>query len=628
MEVHVRNVPKQVSETILEKYFKSHLAALSITSALWKKIYDKTRASIVFLHRSDGEKFLQKHGQVRTERKFQPAKMPLKFQSQPIYFEESSHAPDESCLRVLAEREKNRGTKPQTTDESVKIDKFETVNLASTTFSCGTWSYMANELIFVPEVRWKSGGTAKFGQRSLMMTMAAQYRIDFRYTAILDILVQKSPESITISMKEPARFFEHVTIRQQERGRSRIPSLCFGHEAIAGHCLVYRIDLVQMDAKEFNDKLKKLQRISLLPQISNHKIRVRDKSQNLAESLSFFNECLKSPSLGLPFEVLFQIQQLVQNNYLLPMSVTRLLPEIRSMLKRSGLSTCVNAIKMLFTQINYPSLEVDGMAFQHENLLALLKENERLSAMECSYEVDFGAVAYVDEKTPISNANQNNEIMIHRVRITPAGLFLSGPEAESNNRVLRKYSDHHSYFLRVTLGDEDGGSIRQSAKVSHEKIFHGRFAKVLTDGIEVAGRHYYFLGLSHSSLRMQTCWMVAPFISQGSLMDERQIIRDLGDFSSIQCPAKCAARIGQAFSDTPDTLKIKSHNVIEDVTRNGRVFSDGVGTISRDICDQIYENCRRKHEIRPTCYQIRYQGMTIHFAIWQDGTLAQVGRHY
>jgi hypothetical protein len=106
-------------------------------------------------------------------------------------------------------------------------------------------------------------------------------------------------------------------------------------------------------------------------------------------------------------------------------------------------------------------------------------------------------------------------------------VFLYGPDPETTNRVLRQYADHHDYFLRVQFCDEDGGQVRFNSKVSNYKIYHERFKDILTNGIKIGDRQYGFLGFSHSSLRAQTCWFVAPFIFNGGLVWDRMIIREV-----------------------------------------------------------------------------------------------------
>lgn len=69
--------------------------------------------------------------------------------------------------------------------------------------------------------------------------------------------------------------------------------------------------------------------------------------------------------------------------------------------------------------------------------------------------------------------------------------------------------------------------VRYSPRVSNFKIYHERFKGILTDGIRIADRKYDFLGFSHSSLRVQTCWFVAPFIHKDGLVWDRMIIREV-----------------------------------------------------------------------------------------------------
>jgi hypothetical protein len=108
---------------------------------------------------------------------------------------------------------------------------------------------------------------------------------------------------------------------------------------------------------------------------------------------------------------------------------------------------------------------------------------------------------------------------------------------------------------------------------------------------------------------------MAPFMYEGSLLYDRQLIQQLGDFTQIRCPAKCAARIGQAFSETPTAVTFPSGTVqkIADIERNDRVFSDGVGTMSASVMRKIWKAVPSMRDLKPTCFQIRYQGASTAF---------------
>ncbi|TKA65705.1 hypothetical protein B0A55_11132, partial [Friedmanniomyces simplex] len=159
---------------------------------------------------------------------------------------------------------------------------------------------------------------------------------------------------------------------------------------------------------------------------------------------------------------------------------------------------------------------------------------------------------------------------------------------------------------------EDGSSVHYDPRASQDIIYHKRFKGVLDGTINIAGQAFAFLGFSHSSLRSQSCWFMAPLFDRekGSLQYAPQVIKELGDFTHIRTPAKCAARIGQCFTDTTAsvTLQPGEKGSLSVVERNGRDFSDGVGTISRRLLEDVWRVYGQKQLLRPTVLQIRFQG--------------------
>lgn len=90
-----------------------------------------------------------------------------------------------------------------------------------------------------------------------------------------------------------------------------------------------------------------------------------------------------------------------------------------------------------------------------------------------------------------------------------------------------------------------------------------------------------------------------------------KIIADLGMFHDIRSPARCAARIGQAFSETPFYIPLDEHGIkvveIPDVKYGERVFSDGVGTMSWDVVHAMWDVIPQK-KAAPTAAQVRMKG--------------------
>ncbi|KAF1812534.1 RdRP-domain-containing protein [Eremomyces bilateralis CBS 781.70] len=204
-----------------------------------------------------------------------------------------------------------------------------------------------------------------------------------------------------------------------------------------------------------------------------------------------------------------------------------------------------------------------------------------------------------------------NEFMIHRARVTPSGIYLEGPFVEPSNRVLRKYAESTNHFLRVVFSDEDGGRIQVDPDYDDRSDIPGKFLSVMTKGVKIwGGSLYEFLGFSHSSLRAASCWFSAPFIHDRGLIHTPHIIAQLGDFSKLRSPAKCASRIGQAFSDTTKALTLPKsmYSRALDVKRNGYCFSDGCGTISPSLLSKVWKTYGLRQPVKPTILQIRFNG--------------------
>ena len=306
----------------------------------------------------------------------------------------------------------------------------------------------------------------------------------------------------------------------------------------------------------------------------------------------------ESRSGSLPFGLRFQILRLAQNGKLLPNQARGLLPCINELYQDVGETATIEAVRCLYRRLYSPGSHTESSDYAQATLVKLLK------GFAHGYQ-SFGA----QDAYSISN-RYAHIVLVHKVNVTPSGTYLEGPTAEVTNRVLRTYPGRTDFFLRVCLMDEDGESVRYDPNASQDEIYHGRFKAFLDGSFNIAGRGYSFLGFSHSSLRSQTCWFMAPFVSDSVLIMAPTVIRSLGDFSAIRSPARCAARIGQAFTDTTGTVKIEAGMLLRvpDITRNGRLFSDGVGTISGSLLQRIWQIYGTKKAVQPIILQIRFAG--------------------
>lgn len=272
-------------------------------------------------------------------------------------------------------------------------------------------------------------------------------------------------------------------------------------------------------------------------------------------------------------------------------------------------------MKKLFSQIPFPGPEIEASVFTVSELWKYLEENEKELRQDFVKEL-ISVGGQTSKVEPITHFLQlkgrQTLTMIHKVNITPTGMTLHGPDPEAKNRILRRFPNHNEHFIRVQFCDEDGTDLQFNPRTSNEQIFV-HFKHVFERGISVGGRVFGFLGFSHSSLRSHSAWFMASFVHEGKLQSYLSVISHLGKFDNIHSPARCAARIGQAFSETPLAISLIENTVkqciVPDITSRdrSRVFSDGVGTISPSVMEAIHTAIPQRKDA-PTCFQIRWGG--------------------
>jgi len=208
-------------------------------------------------------------------------------------------------------------------------------------------------------------------------------------------------------------------------------------------------------------------------------------------------------------------------------------------------------------------------------------------------------------------------VYVHRVQITPSKVYFCGPEINVSNRVLRHFSERIDNFLRVSFVDEELDKLfstdlsprTSSANEDKRTGIYKRILSILRNGIVIAGKKFETLAFSSSQLRDNSIWM---FASRDGLT--AAYIREwMGDFSSIKNVAKYAARLGQSFGSSTETLSVDRNEmeIIPDieVERGGveYVFSDGIGKISAEFARKVALKCGCKGT-NPSAFQIRYGG--------------------
>ncbi|KAJ3402605.1 hypothetical protein CcCBS67573_g09376 [Chytriomyces confervae] len=180
------------------------------------------------------------------------------------------------------------------------------------------------------------------------------------------------------------------------------------------------------------------------------------------------------------------------------------------------------------------------------------------------------------------------------LRISPSSMSLEGPFMDMSNRIIREYARYEHHFVNVAFVAENGSQIGPWVFKNEGADFEYKMKDSLTNGAQLAGRKFKFLAFSNSSLKEGRFLFFHEPEDDTSITVE-SIRTWMGDFSAIRTPARYAARMGQALTATTPTVdiddsQVKMHH--PDVKRNGYTFSDGVGTVSKDLARVIWDSLR------------------------------------
>ncbi|KAI4158771.1 MAG: hypothetical protein LQ342_007166 [Letrouitia transgressa] len=509
MEVFVRNLPEQTTENQAQRYFQPILAKLNINVFHCEKHNGKNFARITVPDRQQGAIFLQHHGQTKPGREgFAQVRNKLYFRSRPINCSESTHAPDEFLLQSLQKDglASIRAKEPREIKSKITRSKLQRV-FDIIGIECGLMDYRNVELGFVMHFQQARSGRLKFTRQCILISLDQKnqdvlaQQIKIPYSSVQSFITGSlSNPFLLFSLFEAPKFFEKSepefektepvtdlilklsqmgpnmsTVKKKNHVRYRITALAKGHEAIVATCLCYRIKINLAD-------IQNVQALKMVPGLPKS---IPWDMPNITElpfnvQMTELNRALTDARTKLSFEVKFQFQRLALNSYLPLYKALQLIKLVQQSSATVDTSTLADAIRRLSSQLPFAGADADAADLSVEAIYKLLQQNERSIAQERHFSKDFVA-------------EHDHIAYIHKATVTPVGTYLEGPMPEVKNRVLRKYSSFTSYFLQVSFVDEDGETLRYDRSTSLERIFHGRFKKVLEGIITIAGRPYEVL---------------------------------------------------------------------------------------------------------------------------------------
>lgn len=518
MEIIVKNLPESTTEKQVRNLFRPYLAKLSIDSYHCNKLKKGGFATLTIGDAGKAAKFLMLHGQDGPGwEHFSKVKTKIFHMRKPIYCSKSYQIPDPFLIQSLLREETKNLAKGYQKTSSVSGQagglqrKFGIISLA-----CGQWDYSGKTLFFQTHFQDDRTGIMIFGNRFLIIDLKPAHhsqpghRLEIPYNQFESFTIgPTSNAAVTFSLHAPPKLLESLELpngenslvaglrnlsvrtRQPTFKWKRITALNKGHEVVASSCLCYRVTLQHPNEISW---LKMLKRIPEIPESipwNTHNI----KAFSLSAQLTRLNQALGGKEHEkVPFGVKFQFQKLAQNGYLPPNTVADLFQKIYRNRTKVDETTMIASIRKLANEMPFAGPKTESLELSVQTLTEFLSQYQQSAAREDYY---------------LNLAEKYDHIaLIHKATVTPAGLFLSGPEPEIINRVIRKfvkswrfsrnllltytkrYLAFSSYFLQVTFEDESGETVRNNREVSNEEIFRKRFKGVLEGIINIAGRGY------------------------------------------------------------------------------------------------------------------------------------------
>ena len=397
--------------------------------------------------------------------------------------------------------------------------------------------------------------------------------------------------------------------------RTRISSLDLDHERVVAYTsLAVRF---LCDSRGSLEMFRTLCRISPLGRVSGKVYHMEYRKLFSVELMTKFDSWLT----GLNFQVAFQVEKIVRDVQVDFREILALQQEIEDLVLSKGVAHTVGVLRSFQSVLKESTRKGSARDVHPDHIPALFHTTAR---------------EYVPESDNLANMTFEDTSSCYHVSVTPTAMKLNGPFQERSNRVFRRYPDHHSCFLRVTFEEETRLQFRFDREVDGATFVKKRYGTILREtGLEIAGRRYWFLAYSQSSLKHHSVWFMSPFRNEDEvLVDPTFIVDSLGDFDNssdsklMYCPGRYGARISQAFTSTESGVSIQPGEIHrapdievpkdpDDPSSGEWNFTDGVGTISPELAKEIWDTiCTRRQSARqvpvyPKCFQIRFQGCKV-----------------
>lgn len=441
MKVFIRDVPQPVGEPQLRKFFRDKLSAFNCHVFEIQKSNKHTYAHLTLPDAQIGRAFLAQHGVPKGSRGAS-AHVPLMICGQTLTCEMDKHAADH-CVLLSLQRDEADARLRASQGLGSKSKAMHRTSFRVSQLHCGSWQDGGSGFILKSCYQDTRSGTLIVGKRDLVILLnddtndRLTMRIDFPFRTIdsCTLGTSKAP-SVTLSLESPPiisrlerqgqglseelkkMFLSSTTSPavSSDSKRSRVSGLNNDHAAAVGQCLVYRTMLSDPEQLEHLQRaLKHTGGPGCMTWPTSVLVSARWMPGDMKRLADDLPKCALSNGLKLPFTVMFQLERLATNAFLSPKSVTELLHPILQMTALHGDTAVSTAIYAASNTILFVSPGILPEDVSSSKFLKQVEEN----------------ISKANLQTLVSSAQSHAHLgWVHRVYITPCGMYLEGPQLE------------------------------------------------------------------------------------------------------------------------------------------------------------------------------------------------------
>ena len=461
--IFIRRIPSQPNTDALRRSLLTHLAVVGIKpdEVEIHKPRGKGIATMFITDRQKGERFLKRMKQF-------PSNLGLHRFNAEFERNESQDGGAMVRDRIFIEKvETNAHSKGSSLvadfkgirSQSVVLVDLLTMNLAlsmnghsqtavQTTFTqksfnidavnCGNWAYdRRGSPIFVSEYSANRPGQLLVGHRSIVVVLMDPYRpgkwhqrIDFAWDCTDIIYTQQGRlPSLMITCKHSPRLYRNIEQGEQNgsrtnknaRKKSRIPCLDSTHSKIVGSCFTW--EFVFEPRQHLRPIQALVEHIPDGPSSMRISVASRHANKPFDEALKSLNQCLSHAEI--PFCVKFQALKIALNGHVPPDAIEQLVPHLMSAIKAGKTEQhCAEALRKMDRDLPWPGPHTKYKEINTEALKSTWKAilGENLTA----------------NSTFLAVRKSDTMAMVHRMVVTPTGLYLEGPDPEVCLRTCRQ----------------------------------------------------------------------------------------------------------------------------------------------------------------------------------------------